>query len=233
MDDYNYDGFSAKGYDFDNSTGPQTGDRAPDVWVTDINGNAKRILDFDGEYLVLEMGSLTCPLFQSRRGKMQNIETGDSRISSAVLYVREAHPGADIPQHKTVEDKRVCATRLLEEDGETRTVLVDDLKGTAHSAYGGMPNTLFIIDRSGCVVFRAEWNNPTATQAALNSLINVEPVRVRSYFRPALPWVALRTLRRAGKGSGSDFLRSLPSLIWKNVIKRNIRTLFNRSDALP
>lgn len=163
MNDYNYDGFSATHYDFDNSTGPLTGQRAPDVRVFESSGKPTRLFEFDGEYLVLELGSLTCPLFQTRRAKMQALDSGNTRISNAVLYVREAHPGVDIPQHRSFKNKLDCANRLLVEDGDTRTVYVDDLAGSAHKAFGGMPNTLFIIDSSGCVVYRAQWNDTTAT----------------------------------------------------------------------
>ena len=227
MSTYNYDGFSANDYDFDNATGPQAGEKAPKCEVYDLDGNPRQLLDFEGEFLILEMGSLSCPLFQTRRGKMQSLTVNGAPISSAVLYVREAHPGAKIPQHKSFDDKMSCAHRLKVEDGETRTVFVDDLEGTAHKAYGGMPNTVFIINRNGCVVFRAEWNDPTATQAALNALTDGRTPQIRSYFKPGLPLTSLRTLQRAGKGSGLDFLRSFPSLLWNNLIKRNIRTLFH------
>jgi hypothetical protein len=232
MSGYNYDGFSATDYDFAKSAGPELGSKAPDCQVFDLDGNPRQLLDFEGDFLVLEMGSLTCPLFQTRRGKMERLKTGDTQISNVILYIREAHPGAGIPQHKSFDDKRACARRLMDDDGETRRILVDDLRGTAHQAYGSMPNTLFIINRNGCVVFRAEWNNSTATQAALNALIAGAPLRVRTYFRPGLPILSMKTLQRAGKGSGSDFLRSFPSLVWNNLIKRNLRTLFNRPDVL-
>lgn len=232
MSSYNYDSFSSTDYDFDRTSGPQQGEKAPDFLVSTSTGTSRQLLEFEGEFLVLEMGSLTCPLFQSRRGKMEQIEGADKRVSSAVLYVREAHPGANIPQHRNFEAKRACAQRLVSEDGEARLVLVDDLEGQVHKAYGGMPNTVFIINRNGCVVFRAEWNNPHATQAALDALLNGHSFRSRSYFRPALPAVAIRTLRRAGKGSASDFLRSFPSLVWNNLIKRNLRLLLNRPQPL-
>jgi len=230
MSDYNYDNFSSKDYDFNNMKGPSVGGKAPNCLVFDCNGKPLKLLDFDGQFLVLEMGSLTCPLFQTRRHTMASFN--DSRISSAVLYVREAHPGMDIPQHKNFEDKRACAERLRLEDGETRQILVDDFEGGAHRAYGGMPNTVFIINRQGCVVFRSEWNNPKATINALKSLMNGVPYHSKSYFKPGQPSISIWTLRRAGKGAVLDFLRSFPSLIWHNLIKRNLRLLFNRPKAL-
>lgn len=232
MTGYNYDGFSSKDYDFDNTTGPHTGEKAPNCAVSTSAGEPRHLLDFEGDFLVLEMGSLTCPLFQSRRGRMEKMNVDDPRVSKVVLYVREAHPGAEIPHHQDIEAKCACAKRLETEDGETRLVLVDDLEGTAHKAYGGMPNTLFIINRNRCVVFRAEWNNPLATEKALDALLKGHTFRSKSYFRPALPSISIRTLRRAGKGSAADFLRSFPSLLWNNLIKRNLRLFLNRPQPL-
>lgn len=227
MADYNYAGFSTNDYDFEAVTGPDVGDKAPDFRLTTVDGREQNLLDFDGDFLVLETGSITCPLFQSRRNVMETLDQSD-RVSTAVLYVREAHPGAEIPNHKDAEDKQSCARRLKTEDGETRTILVDDLAGTAHSAFGGMPNAVFIINRHGCIVYRAEWNNPTATKKALHALLEGREVTAKSYFRPATPKTLIRTLGKAGKGSAADFFKGLPILIWKNIIKRNLRLLMNR-----
>lgn len=231
MPDYNYDEFSTGDYDFDSVVGPLVGEKAPDFALETTDGGKQSLLQFDGEFLVLEMGSITCPLFQSRRGIMETLDRKFDGVSNAVLYVREAHPGADIPSHKTFDDKLACASRLKTSDGETRRVFVDDFEGHAHRAYGSMPNAVFIINRNGCVVFRSEWNNPAATQKALLALKAGRDVRVKSYFRPAMPSVALRTLGHAGKGSLADFFKGLPKLIWVNVIKRNLRLLFNRQVA--
>lgn len=229
MTDYNYDTFSSDDYDFDTSAGPQVGSKAPDFELRTSDGRTRRLLDFEGDFLVLELGSITCPLFQSRRGIMSGLTGSRDGVESVVLYVREAHPGAQIPAHRSDADKVACARRLTEDDGETRTVFVDTLEGSAHRAYGGMPNAVYIINRNGCVVFKSDWNNPSATRAALDDLRAGRPVRSRSFFRPPLPPVAVGTLRRAGRGSASDFFRSLPWLIWHNLIRRNLRLLFGRA----
>ncbi len=36
--------------------------------------------------------------------------------------------------------KTACAIRLMRQDGETRTLYIDDFNGQAHKTYGGMPN---------------------------------------------------------------------------------------------
>ena len=135
MPKYNYDEFSTGGYDFDNIIGPMVGEKAPDFELTTIEGDIHSLLEFEGEFLVLEMGSITCPLFQSRRSVMETLDSKIDGVSNAVLYVREAHPGADIPNHKNFDDKMACASRLKETDGETRTIFVDGFEGHAHQAY--------------------------------------------------------------------------------------------------
>lgn len=232
MTNYNYDSFSSDDYEFDSSTGPAVGNKAPDFSITTSYGETRRLLDFEGDFLVLELGSITCPLFQSRRKIMSTLKAESGDVESVVLYVCEAHPGALIPSHKNFEDKYSCANLLKDRDGEPRTALVDDYSGSAHQAYGGMPNSVFIINNDGCILFKSEWNNPSATRRALNALIENRTVSPRNYFRPGAPLASMRTLKNAGKGAGLDFLRSFPSLIWNNLIKRNLRVLLNRPETV-
>ncbi|MDO6591797.1 hypothetical protein DS901_16445 [Loktanella sp. D2R18] len=228
MADYNYSAFSSADYDFTTASGPAVGAKAPDIDVTTLSGAKRRLLDFDGDFLVLELGSITCPLFQTRRKAMAAMDAIYPNVASAVLYVREAHPGKDIPNHDDFGQKQACAQRLAEVDGETREILADDFDGSGHRAFGGMPNAVFVINRNGCVVFRAAWNNPKVTKSALDALVAGRPATTKNYFRPATPKIAVQTLRKAGKGAAADFFKSLPALVWQNVVKRNLRVLFNR-----
>ncbi len=228
MATYNYDEFSPDAYDFTSSAGPEVGDKAPNFDLTTTDGTTRPLLDFEGDFLVLELGSITCPLFQSRRSGMEPLGDEFDGVDTVVLYVREAHPGQAVPTHQSFDDKSACARRLKDEDGETRTVLIDGIDGEAHQAYGSMPNAVFIIDRDGYVRFRSPWNNPSATRKALTALTQGREVRVKSYFKPALPTIARRTLKNGGAGSGEDFLRGLPNLIWNNVVKYNLRLLLGR-----
>lgn len=229
---YNYPGFSAEHYDLDNFDGPKPGQKAIDFQVTDLSGHSRKLLEFDGQFLVLELGSITCPLFQSRRGGMDKVAKKFPGIDFAVLYVREAHPGASIPSHDTMQQKTARARQLRETDGEGRQILIDGIDGAAHQAFGGYPNAVYIINHNGCVVYRSAWNNPAATGRALSKLVQNKPVAAEALFRPPLPPVAIRTLKHAGKGAVGDFLRSLPRLIWKNLIRRNLRLVMGGKDAI-
>lgn len=229
MSDYNYENFATEGYDFETSSGPQIGDIAPDVAVHLLDGSSHRVLDINGPFLVLEFGSLTCPLFQGRRAGMSLVQHAYPELVHVVVYVREAHPGEKIPAHQNQADKTACARRLADDMSNVsmaRQVWVDDFEGQVHQAFGGMPNAVFILDASGHVRFRSEWNNPVATKAVLDKLMNGLTVQGESYFRPVSPRIAIDTLRNAGPGAVVDFLKGLPFLIWTNLIKRNLRLLF-------
>lgn len=221
---YNYGQFNTKDYDLVNFRGPMPGMPAPDIQLPCTDGGRASLLDFEGRFLVLEMGSLTCPLFQGRRATMDSLHRNHPDVSFAVLYVREAHPGSAIPAHRTDEDKQACAIRL-QSDGENRRILIDDVNGTAHKAYGGYPNSVFIINRNGCVVYASDWNNPSTTGRALRQLKDGKAVRLKAWFKPVPPSVSWRVLNAGGKGAMSDFLRGLPHLIWNNLVLRNIRLL--------
>lgn len=229
---YNYAQFRAGDYDLVNFRGPAPGMAAPDFVLSLAEGGTSRLLDFEGEFLALEMGSLTCPLFQGRRNGMTALYQGFQNVEFAVLYVREAHPGATISAHRSDDEKQNCAARLRR-DGENRRILVDDLNGTAHQAYGGYPNSVFIINRHGCVVYASDWNNPQTTGRALRLLLQGKPANVKAWFKPVPPSVSLKILRAGGKGSMADFLRGLPRLVWNNLLRRNVRLMRGRSIGTP
>ena len=228
MNNYNYQHFSAGDYDLDQFDGPAVGEKAPDFECTTVDNQPKRILDFEGDFLVLELGSITCPLFQQRRSGMTQLHTQLPNVSHAVLYVREAHPGSLIPGHQSFEEKRKQAQALKEDDGEERLILIDGLDGVAHKAYGSLPNSVYIINKNGLVVYRAEWNNARATQQALKALLEGKAPNPESYFTPATPPVLMKTLKRAGKEAVAEFLIALPKLLWDHLIKKNLELLFNK-----
>lgn len=226
MSDYNYDSFSPDNYNLQSADGPEVGQKAPDFELEKHNGHSKRLLDFDGECLVLELGSMTCPLFLTRQDSMAKIAHDFPQVTSAVLYVREAHPGSAIPSHKNMEEKKTRASLLKSDLKDPRTILVDGVEGQAHLAYGSMPNAVYIIDKEGIVRFKAPWNNAATTRKALIAILEGKAANYKSYFKPAKPWVVMSTVKRAGKGSGVDFFTGLPRLIWNVLIKNNLKTLF-------
>ena len=149
-------------------------------------------------------------------------------VNHAILYVREAHPGSHIPPHQSVDDKRAWAQLLRDDDGESRLILIDRLDGAAHKAYGSLPNSLYIINSEGVVVYRSKWNNARATWRAVGALLEGKTADPEGYFTPAYPPVLLKTLKRSGTRAITEFVVALPKLIWGHLIKKNVQLFFSK-----
>lgn len=229
MNGYNYDKFDAEHYELVKFDGPEMGNKASDGLVVGLDGKPRQLLDFSGPFLVLEFGSITCPLFQSRRKTMALMGQEFPDVSSVIVYVREAHPGNIISSHGDMDEKIKRGRQLRDTDGEGREILIDKMNGDIHAAYGSYPNAVFIINKNGCVVYRSAWNNPMGTRKALRRLMSGKSVRAEAMFLPAVPTIAIATFKQAGQGSARDFFRGLPRLAWNNLIRRNLRLLFRRS----
>ena len=100
------------------------------------------------------------------------------------VYVREAHPGERITHHDTFETKLANAWLLRDEVGIRRPILVDDLDGTAHRAYGLLPNMTWVVGRGGRVIYKAEWTSAASIEAF------VERYAQRRSRRPATGTIA-------------------------------------------
>lgn len=81
------------------------------------------------------------------------------------VYTREAHPGEAVPHHDGFERKLAHARLLRDELGIRRTILVDDLAGTGHLAYGGLPNMTWVVARGGRLVYKANWTSAANVEA--------------------------------------------------------------------
>lgn len=83
------------------------------------------------------------------------------------MYTREAHPGEHVGHHDSFETKLSHARLLRDEVGIRRRILVDDLEGSAHHAYGLLPNMTWVIGRGGIVAYKADWTSAENVEAFL------------------------------------------------------------------
>lgn len=210
---YNYRRFRVKHHPSGGLPGPLPGEAAVDFEATLLDGQPVRLSEFFGRTLVLETGSLTCPHYVGNIAPMLALAEDFPEAQFLVLYVREAHPGERIQPHTSLIDKLSMARRLTSEECENRLVLVDDLVGTAHRAYGEFPNMVYVIDGEGRVVHRSQWANRENIARVLQELRRQEPVATRESYgfnvdkRHLFP-----TLRRAGRRAILDFLREIPRM---------------------
>lgn len=87
------------------------------------------------------------------------------------VYTREAHPNDRYPGHSSFEQKKSVASEMAKQLGFARPMLVDDLEGTVHHAYGRLPNMTYIVNPGGTIIYRAAWTDPRTIRLALEQVL--------------------------------------------------------------
>lgn len=111
------------------------------------------------------------------------------------VYTREAHPSDPYPGHDSIERKLKHARAMVEQLGFTRPMLVDDLGGKVHHAFGRLPNMTYIVNAAGTIVYRAAWTDPRTIRGALEQMLfergeRRDKRRITPYY---LEWLPQRT----------------------------------------
>ncbi len=139
----------------------------------------------------------------------------DRGVTSAFIYTREAHPGEHYGHHRSMADKRRCASALADVANVRRPILLDDLQGTAHRAWGLLPNMTWILGRGGLIVYKSMWTDAGDVEHALTDALDHLSRRGRDkllpFYSERLAWrhkdeAAFRAgLERAGPQAIRDF----------------------------
>jgi len=175
---YNYEHFTRDLLkEFKKTGGPGPGEVAPDFTLRTLDGDKLSLSDFEEhKNVLLIFGSSTSPTTHATiRGLNELYEKyrGDE-VEFLFVYVREAHPGEDIPAHESMEEKFRAAQLLRDEEELRMPVLVDDLRGSVHRKYGKLPNPSYLIDKSGRVAYRCMWARPDLLASAVVELLEVQ-----------------------------------------------------------
>jgi hypothetical protein len=112
-------------------------------------------------------------------------------VRSVFIYTREAHPGENYRHHASMDDKRRNAAAFREHSGIRRQILLDDLNGSAHRAYGLLPNMTWIISRGGFIHYKSAWTSPSDVEDALEGILNFLANRAKQQ------WIAFYSERTA------------------------------------
>ena len=140
-----------------NAAGP--GDTFPSFELVTTSGDRLVNHDVFGDKPVLVIfGSMTCPMTASAAPSVQELhdEFGD-RVQFIMLYVREAHPGENFTQSVTMEEKLKYAQALKTIYDIKWTVAVDNIDGDLHRALDPKPNSAYLVNSEGTIVFRSLW----------------------------------------------------------------------------
>lgn len=174
VDGYNYGSYSWAledgAYDRWRAEAPQLGEVAPDFELPDLDGGRHRLRDSRGRPVVVEFGSYTCPMFCDRIPAMEALARSHPEADFLLVYTREAHPGERTGPHRSAADKLAAARRLAADEPIGRRILVDDLDGSVHRAYGIAWDPVFVLDAEQRVVCRLAWNDPERVAPVLGAL---------------------------------------------------------------
>jgi hypothetical protein len=90
-------------------------------------------------------------------------------VSFVDVLVRQAHPGPGVLPYRRFEEK-VRDGRVFQAEGIPYPVLVDDLEGTVHQVYGGLPDPTYLIDAEGRVAYYCLWTHAPTLHRAIEAL---------------------------------------------------------------
>ena len=151
------------------------GNTVPEFELISTDGSRLVNDDVFGEKPVIFIfGSMTCPMTASAAPTVQELydEFGD-RVNFIMMYVREAHPGEQFAQSQTIEEKLSYAQALRNLYDIPWTVAADNVDGDLHRALDPKPNSAFLTDTSGTILFRSLWaSDYEALHQALDAAAN-------------------------------------------------------------
>ena len=154
--DYNYERYKMSNYDLTRFDGPAAGEELIDFKLTTLDGKEVSLSDYKDKWLVLETGSLTCPMFVKNINPLRDVKAKHPDVEFLVIYVREAHPGSRRGPTQDLEQKIALAKEMKNSFGEHREILVDGIDGAMHQAYGALPNMVYVVNPDGKVIYRCD-----------------------------------------------------------------------------
>lgn len=87
------------------------------------------------------------------------------------VLVRQGHPGPGVEPYRDLDAKLRDGARYVRDEGLSWDVVVDDLPGTVHAAYGMLPDPTYLIGTDGRVSFYAYWTHVPTLRRALGALL--------------------------------------------------------------
>jgi Iodothyronine deiodinase len=169
---------------------PPVDAEAPDFQLRTADEKTQvRLSQFRGRQpVVLVFGSLTCPPYRQQTAVLEDMHRRYADQAQFLsIYIREAHTidewrtpandriGLNVVQPVEIGERRKMAQKFCTYLKTEMQVLVDELDDRVARTYNAMPNRLFLVDRAGCVAYRAAPGpyglNPTELEQALILLL--------------------------------------------------------------
>ncbi|MBW3574382.1 MAG: hypothetical protein KY450_05870 [Actinobacteria bacterium] len=147
------------------------------------------------------------------------------------VLVRQAHPGPSEPAYASEGQKMADAERYQRTEHIPWPVVVDDVEGTVHGAYGGLANPSYLIGTDGRVSFYAPVTGAARLHRALEELVAGGGRGVVSGGIDLVPHLLTtfiegwRALERGRPQSTDDLSQALPGSVGLLLVGRALRPL--------
>jgi len=158
------------------------GAAVPKVKIVELNGRSFMPSNYKGHVLVLEFGSMSCPVFRHQVKAMEDLKSAEGpRAFFMVVYTREQFPegGCDVqrnkdenisvPQATTLEQRRQQAQQAQASLGITMPMGIDSMDNSVSNAFGTFPNGAVVIGKDGKIAAVEQWCNPDSLRHEIDA----------------------------------------------------------------
>ena len=194
--------------------------------MTRLDGTVVNLADYKGKWVVIETGSLTCPMYVKNIKPINRLNTKYPEVVFLMVYVREAHPGSRTKPHGSMDDKIARAKQTQDDYSDYREILVDNLDGSMHQAYGSFPNLVYIVNPEGSIVYRCDWAFADLIEEVLENRPDLKPSE-RKQIITAAPWIMIPVCLKGGWDALWDLVIALPGILLEHL-KVDVARLFGR-----
>lgn len=142
---------------------PQVGQPAPEFTLTDSNGQAHKLSDFRGKFVVLEWLNHGCPFVVKHyaSGNMQKLQKEYAGKDVVWLSIVSSAPGKQ--GHMTPEE----TNKAKQEKGSAATAILLDEDGTVGRLYNAkVTPELFIVNPEGVLIYAGAIDDKKSTDTA-------------------------------------------------------------------
>ena len=152
-----------------------------------------------------------------------------NRAPSDAPVAREAHPGEKAKQATSIDEKIEYAKRNRDDYKEERKIIVDNVEGKWHHEWGLLPNTVYVINPEGKVMYRAGDGDMLVGVDLIAVLQNPVDI-VREGPVGAAPWITIPVTLKGGWVALYDILIIFPKVYYEHF-KLDIKTWWAKRKA--
>jgi hypothetical protein len=160
---------------------PNVGTEAPDFELVRTDGRSLRLSKLRGRITVFMFAAMTSPPARMQVPRLEELQRAYSGrdVQVFLVYSRERHAGeTGFPNYVVAErfEQKLAYARELDAL-TTLPVAVDGIDEAVLQQYGAVPNSAWVVDREGTIVFRSTWADSRKLAQVVERLLRFEERR--------------------------------------------------------